>query len=211
MRETLDDRDKCLSIQRKDKYKMVNYYHVLRQYKWQGMTNILFFDPRMAHVLTSFVVFLTSGNKPLTKDISRKNLNLKESNVGIFWQAFYNKLLPKPFETMCVNYSKLGLLSQGGCFEQCLIKSFHNETNGTRIPPGVRVLKDDAQNIKKRFVNVDELSLKLGKGSSNETWGRVFKKMGTTCEKKCERHDCKSITYNPIALDKFNTSHPTFT
>lgn len=162
----------------------------------------------MAHVLTSFVVFLTSGNKPLTKDISRKNLNLKESNVGIFWQAFYNKLLPKPFETMCVNYSKLGLLSQGDCFEKCLINSFHNKTNGTRMPPGVRVLKDDAQNIKKRFVNVDELSLKLG--SSNETWRITLKKMGTICEEKCEHHDCKSITYNPITLDKFNTTHPTF-
>ena len=74
-------------------------------------------------------IMLTSRNKPLTKDTPR--IMSKSSLNKITWQAFERTLLPKPFQTRCIDYSKKGFLSRGDCFEKCLIQSMDEETNGT--------------------------------------------------------------------------------
>lgn len=208
MRQTLDGRFKCVSIERKDKFRVVNYYHVMRKHRLPGMIDFMEFDINLGHRLENVIVMLTSSKKPLTKDISRRILNFT-SSFTVTWQSFYNKLLPKPFETKCVNYTKRTFLSQGHCFEQCLKQSFHNESNGQYMPPGVQVSMDASDNIlKKRFLNFDEL--KSGKAHTNETWGKTLKNKEITCERDCEAKDCESTNYNPVILEKFGWDPPGF-
>ena len=102
---------------------------------------------------------LTPGNQPITKDISQQVFNFT-AGFTITWQAYSNNLMPKPYQDACFNYKSQEVMSRGDCIEKCLVNLFHSKTNGTRIPAGVQVLKDDPNNNNKTFINMVELSFK---------------------------------------------------
>ena len=205
--QTMNGRIKCLSMQRKEQFINVINNNVLGHPRWP--TNIYFqvFHHGMnnSQSIFSMIIMLTPGKKPLTKDIPQLIMS-ESARMKISWQAFESILLPKPFKTQCLNYSTLGFLSRGDCFEKCMIKSMDKETNGTTLPLGVQV--HDGEEIAKSFLSYGQLNSPEIINNQNETWEKLIERIKNTCEMRCQAKDCMSMTYNAISWEKMKRDKP---
>ena len=207
MWQTMNGRMKCLSMQRREQFINVINNNVLGHPRWP--TNIYFqvFHHGMnnSQSIFSMIIMLTPGKKPLTKDIPQLIMS-ESARMKISWQAFESILLPKPFKTQCLNYSTLGFLSRGDCFEKCMIKSMDKETNGTTLPLGVQV--HDGEEIAKSFLSYGQLNSPEIINNQNETWEKLIERIKNTCEMRCQAKDCMSMTYNAISWEKMKRDKP---
>lgn len=127
-------------------------------------------------------------------------------SAAVTYDIYESKLLPKPYNTKCVNYTERHLDSKGHCFEDCLMKRFLNETgylhpslilygNETDrvVPIGAAVLNWRCESVCLPITE-DEEGVKI------EGVKDVINRLDRVCEKECSSPDCELVVHNPRKL-----------
>ena len=120
-----------------------------------------------------FFVFIHSAN-----DLIRSESQRTRAFV-IFNQIFIKKQFPKT--EGCVDYSKKGFISQGHCYENCVINSYVKKHD--HIPS---------------FVSFDPTSLEFH--AMNFSFSDKFDfKIDSDCKRSCKDFDCDLIQFRPVS------------
>ena len=113
---------------------------------------------------------------------------MDEKVHSMTYDTYEEELLEKPYETQCLDYQKLGLISRGDCYESCVRD--YTLTRNSSLLPEINIIRNDTAPI-----------LRLA-CDGPEKW--LLRQSDRFCENKCHSKDCLSVVHIPRTLSSRN-------
>ena len=188
--ECIKDMYRCYSMEYKEKYRLVNYYHLARQGATPGLVSAVEFNrDRLNNTLGMYFLPNHSGRKPASGFYAVLPMASTISQLEhITYDIFEAKLLKAPYETKCIDYTELGFEFRGECYESCL----RNETISAtgKIHPSVNIFGGENRNV----IKFADVSLNYNNTRT------LLNELEDICDRRCQAKDCFSVTYIPKKL-----------
>ena len=190
---------KCYTLEVRSDYRILSYYGVMRQDFLTGMTSLFVIKDEVVQNINLIHYILTPTGKtmrsgfysyiPLSPQLGK--------SFPMTYSTYEANLLPKPYETQCVNYTALGLGNRGECYERCL-KEESLATSGF-LPLGVNIMPNETNNLH----SLKELIF-------HSHTKKNHKNMDMLCDLRCHEKDCTSIAHIPLKLETAETPGMTY-
>ena len=200
-KEFIFDLYKCYSFKRREEFQVIKYLRVMRQSYIAGNVYRMQISKKFSQDITFLIVSLLQNNHSMTNGFfAFVPVNVGEQMQFLKYQTFDRKLLPKPFQTKCIDYTDLGFDSRGKCYEQCLLDAVKYETKGTKIPPAIGIYFNETSKV----INLLELESEEHMPGKKETYMQMLDRYQIECESKCHAQDCKLVTHIPTIIAKLD-------
>lgn len=125
----------------------------------------------------------------IAKQSDNHTTSFLNAKFVITYQEIEQLLLPSPYETDCIDYTKLGLVSKEYCYEKCHLETWF--LNFKSVHP-LSLIPAGSYLEKVRFA------------SKNET-DRLEKSIAFYCQERCKKPACFINVFNPIKLGQIVT------
>lgn len=190
---------KCYTLHIRNDYQTLSYYAVMRQDFIAGMTSLLTLKDEVVQNINLIHYILTPKGKtmrsgfysyvPLSPQVGK--------SFPMTYSTYEANLLPKPYETQCVNYTALGLGNRGECYESCL-KEQSLATSGS-LPLGVNIMPNETGKLHS-----------LGESMFHTHTKKNHQNMDMICDFRCREKDCTSVAHIPLKMETAETPGITY-
>lgn len=186
----------CYLFDVKDVYRRnINYASVRRLPIVSGTLAALAISDKYVHLIHEGVYSLNPAGDSFYPDSSPFLLLPFERGIGytVTYNEYQSKLLPPPYATGCLNYSKAGFTSRGGCYDICMRKE--SLKMWKRLHPALTIFPSETE---KPVTFTELLFSEKTKKESLE----IYQK----CNVECSQRDCSTVLYAPRYIQGYKKS-----
>ena len=178
------DLRKCFSLQVREKFRIMNRRHLMRQRKDFGRIFSFKFGKNFTNSLRKTGFIPTPNHEPLAPgQKSGIVIPLTPTSFYLTYDTYRSKLLQYPFSTDCREYSEKGFVSLGDCIDSCI----ENKSLTLFRKLATRV---------SYFSNTTRIPMSPAEAKKTETKA-TLKGIMNHCDKKCSQRECHSVEYVP--------------
>lgn len=206
IKQYMRDINKCFSMELRGDYKKLKLKDVLRQPIYQGSLIQVGIRNTIAFYTDLLMFGVTIKDDPYsTSSMYSIHLHIHKNQIVFSFDEYQSKLLAKPYQTDCRNYTQDGFVSQGDCHETCVKKMvFLNKTSPNVIPISVTIKPEDTFPL----APASTFSLERDKHDMESTILKdKIQSVLSFCDKECSQRECESQKMLPRLLSLQTKRH----